>query len=485
MPAIAKAILNLLTARHRTDSTPVLSAQPIPAAPTESASAAHQAAEIAKVLELETKTALLTKAMAVAEYASDGSVITANQNFLNAFGFTSAELQNKSYGELVATADRGGHPAFWAKLARGESMSGLYERVGKDGRAVWMQSFFGLLSMPGTPAKIIEMATDVTQQTVMSRQLQSAVHEIQKVVKMSVDGDLVARVRTDDMSGEFIHLCNDVNKVLNARMVLIKRVKLLTVEVRSAAEEISKGNTSLSQLTEGQAASVEQTASSMEEMTATVRATADNAAQAAQFALAARQQAEAGGEVVGAAVLAMGQINSSSKKIADIISVIDEIAFQTNLLALNAAVEAARAGEGGRGFAVVASEVRNLAGRSATAAKEIKSLIQDSVNKVHDGTKLVDASGKTLADIVAAVKKVTDIVSMIASSTSEQSVGIDHVNKAVTHIDQATQQHAALVEQTAAASQAIVDQVQELHSVIGHYKVDADEPTARRARQAA
>jgi methyl-accepting chemotaxis protein len=223
----------------------------------------------------------------------------------------------------------------------------------------------------------------------------------------------------------------------------------------------------------------------MEEMTSSVRATADNAAQASRFALAAKQQAEAGGKVVGDAVAAMGQINGSSKRIADIISVIDEIAFQTNLLALNAAVEAARAGEQGRGFAVVASEVRSLAGRSATAAKEIKSLIQDSVSKVQDGAKLVDASGKTLADIVAAVQKVTDIVSTIAASSLEQSMGIEQVNKAVMQIDEATQQNASLVGQTAAASQAIVDQVQELHSVIAHYKVGPEAQIPNRGRHAA
>jgi methyl-accepting chemotaxis protein len=323
------------------------------------------------------------------------------------------------------------------------------------------------------------------EQTGMTQQLHSAIDEIQSVVKKSVGGDLVSRVNTNGMSEDFVTLCADVNAVLNARRVIIKRVQVLTADVHSAADEISKGNTSLSQLTESQAASLEETASSMEQMTATVKTTADNAAQAAKFALAAREQAETGGEVVGAAVKAMAQINISSKKIADIISVIDEIAFQTNLLALNAAVEAARAGEGGRGFAVVASEVRNLAGRSATAAKEIKSLIEDSVNKVQDGTKLVDESGKTLADIVSAVKKVTDIVSMIAESTSEQSSGIEQVNKAITQIDQATQQNAALVEQTAAASQAIVDQVRDLQSAVAHYKVEPEQLTTTRGRHAA
>jgi methyl-accepting chemotaxis protein len=323
------------------------------------------------------------------------------------------------------------------------------------------------------------------EQATLTQQLHSAIDEIQSVVKKSVGGDLVTRVNADGMSADFVTLCADVNAVLNARRVIIKKVQVLTADVHAAADEISKGNTSLSQLTESQAASLEETASSMEQMTATVKTTADNAAQAAKFALAAREQAETGGEVVGAAVKAMAQINISSKKIADIISVIDEIAFQTNLLALNAAVEAARAGEGGRGFAVVASEVRNLAGRSATAAKEIKSLIEDSVNKVQDGTKLVDDSGKTLADIVAAVKKVTDIVSMIAESTSEQSSGIEQVNKAITQIDQATQQNAALVEQTAAASQAIVDQVRDLQTAVAHYKVEPEQLKAVRGRHAA
>jgi len=223
-------------------------------------------------------------------------------------------------------------------------------------------------------------------------------------------------------------------------------------------------------------------------MTSTVRNNADNAAQANDFATAARVQAEQGGAVVSAAVAAMSEINASSKRIADIISVIDEIAFQTNLLALNAAVEAARAGEQGRGFAVVASEVRNLASRSAEAAKEIKTLIQDSVGKVTEGTRLVDESGKALGEIVVRVKKVTDVMAEIASSSREQASGIEQVNKAITMMDDVTQQNAALVEEASAAAQALTEQAANLTQLIARYRVgetSADEAPRSMLRPAA
>jgi len=207
----------------------------------------------------------------------------------------------------------------------------------------------------------------------------------------------------------------------------------------------------------------------MEQMTATVKQNADNARQANQLAVGAREQAEKGGAVVHKAIGAMGEINASSRKISDIISVIDEIAFQTNLLALNAAVEAARAGEQGRGFAVVATEVRNLAQRSASAAKEIKNLINDSVDKVKAGSELVDESGKTLAEIMESVKKVTDIVAEIAAASEEQSAGIEQVNNAVTQMDSVTQQNAALVEQASAASKAMEQQSSVLVTQIGYF----------------
>ena len=245
--------------------------------------------------------------------------------------------------------------------------------------------------------------------------------EVQAIVAKAIDGDLTVRIREKAKEAFFKTLADGVNRLLTNMADVVRSMARAAAEVRTGAEEISRGNADLSQRTEEQASSLEETASSMEEMTSTVKNNADNSTQANQLASAARDQAERGGSVVSAAVAAMGEINASSKRIADIIGVIDEIAFQTNLLALNAAVEAARAGEQGRGFAVVASEVRNLASRSAEAAKEIKGLIQDSVGKVADGTKLVDESGKALAEIVIRVKKVTDVIAEIASSSREQA----------------------------------------------------------------
>ncbi len=260
-------------------------------------------------------------------------------------------------------------------------------------------------------------------------------------------------------------------KTMNEKLVgIVSEIRTASDSVGSAAKQISAGNNDLSQRTQEQASALEETASSMEEMTSTTKQSADNARQANQLAVGARDQATSGGEVVTKAIAAMSEINASSKKIADIIGVIDEIAFQTNLLALNAAVEAARAGEQGRGFAVVASEVRNLAQRSAGAAKEIKGLISDSVEKVRTGSELVDASGKTLAEIVDSVKKVTDIVAEIAAASQEQSSGIEQVNKAVMQMDEVTQQNAALVEEAAAASKSMEDQAQKMVELMSFFR---------------
>jgi methyl-accepting chemotaxis protein len=306
----------------------------------------------------------------------------------------------------------------------------------------------------------------------------AVVQQVQELVSAANEGDLTKRIDTEGKAGLLVAIGGGINQLTDNMASVISRVKEAAVEVDRGASEIRQGNSNLSQRTEEQASSLEETASSMEEMTSTVKQNADNASQANQLALAARDQAEKGGAVVARAVHAMAGINESSKRIADIIGVIDEIAFQTNLLALNAAVEAARAGEQGRGFAVVATEVRNLAGRSATAAKEIKGLIQDSVKKVDEGSVLVTQSGNTLEQILSAVKKVTDIVAEIAAASREQSMGIEQVGKAIMQLDELTQQNAALVEEASAASQSMAEQARDLNEQMSQYKVAGSQGTA-------
>lgn len=301
--------------------------------------------------------------------------------------------------------------------------------------------------------------------------------DVARVIKQLAEGDLTGTIE-DEYQGLFGELKNDVNATVENLQSMVEQIRDGAFNISTSASEISQGNTDLSQRTEEQASSLEETASSMEEMTSAVRSSADNARQANQLASGAREQAETGGQVVAEAVQAMAAINNSSKQIAEIIGVIDEIAFQTNLLALNAAVEAARAGEQGRGFAVVASEVRNLAQRSAEAAKEIKSLIKDSAEKVDDGSRLVGDSGQTLEEIVTAVKKVSDIIAEIAAASQEQSAGIEQVNKAITQLDEVTQQNAALVEQAAASSESMDEQAKELSDLVEYFNMADEEPEA-------
>jgi len=308
-------------------------------------------------------------------------------------------------------------------------------------------------------------------------------NEAQTVLTALSQGDLRTQM-TGAYEGEFDQMKASLNAAITNLTATLSTVRTAAESVSTGAEQITKGNEDLSQRTSEQASSLEETSSAMEQMTSTVKQNADNAKQANQLAIAARDVAEKGGSVTTKAINAMSEINKSSKKIADIITVIDEIAFQTNLLALNAAVEAARAGEHGRGFAVVAAEVRNLAQRSATAAKEIKGLINESVQRVTDGSELVDQSGKTLEEIVGSVKRVTDIIAEITAASQEQASGIDQVNKAIMQMDETTQQNAALVEEATSASQSMKEQARELMTQVASFKLSGNSEASHVKREA-
>jgi methyl-accepting chemotaxis protein len=347
--------------------------------------------------------------------------------------------------------------------------SGVY--LDKVNSMVWGRSVNFLIFALGIMGALIIICLFI------ARSITRPMHHAIKIAQAVAAGDLTTRINVENKNetGQLMQALKDMNASL---LKTVQQVRSGTDTIAAASSQIAAGNLDLSSRTERQASSLEETASSMEELTSTVRQNADNARQANQLAQSASEVALKGGEVVAQVVETMGSINNSSNKIVDIIGVIDGIAFQTNILALNAAVEAARAGEQGRGFAVVATEVRSLAQRSAAAAKEIKTLIGDSVDKVDAGSQLVEQAGSTMEQIVASIARVTDIMGEITAASSEQSAGIEQVNRAITEMDDVTQQNAALVEQAAAAAESMRDQASTLAQMVSVFKLDGMQDAA-------
>lgn len=408
----------------------------------------------------------ISKSQAVIEFHLDGTIIKANDNFLNTVGYSLSEIQGKHHSLFVKPDYRRSqeYQDFWAQLGEGNHATGEFNRITKDGRDVWIQATYTpIFDVNGNPFKVVKYATDITATKV-------AVNEIKRVLLNLSDGDLTTRLEVD-FEGEFVQISQAMRSFIDNLVNMITEIRTASDLINTAATEIAQGNSDLSSRTEEQASSLEQTASSMEELTGTVKLNSENADQANGLASQASTIAIDGGKLIGQVVDTMGSINESAQKISDIIGVIDGIAFQTNILALNAAVEAARAGEQGRGFAVVASEVRSLAQRSAEAAKDIKNLISDSVNKIENGNELVNQSGKTMEEIVLSIKRVNDIMGEIAAASAEQASGIDEVSKAVSQMDEVTQQNAALVEEAAAAAESLQAQAQSMNNQISAFKL--------------
>jgi methyl-accepting chemotaxis protein len=418
-----------------------------------------------KTADFEGQIDAIGKSQAIIEFKMDGTIIDANDNFLSALGYQLNEIKGQHHSLFVDSNTRNSaeYKRFWEKLNQGEFEAAEYKRIGKGGKEVWIQASYNpIMDMNGKPFKVVKYATDITAR-------KFAVKEISDSLLSLSEGDLSNTINVP-LEGEFEILKDAMNSTIQRFSEMVTQIRTSADSVSTSANEIQTGTADLSQRTESQASSLEETSASVEELTQTVNQNADNAKAAVALAEETNSKATMGGEVVNKAIHAMKEIGGASKKISDIIGVIDEIAFQTNLLALNAAVEAARAGEQGRGFAVVAAEVRNLAQRSAGAAKEIKELINDSVQKVAEGTRLVDNSGETLAAIVESIESVLSLISNINVASQEQATGINHVNTAVSQMDTMTQQNAALVEETSAVSASMNTEARKLQELMKFFK---------------
>jgi methyl-accepting chemotaxis protein len=432
----------------------------------------------AKLLAAENagKLDAISRAQSVIEFAADGTILTANENFLKSAGYPLEKLQGQHHRVLVdpGYAQSPEYQEFWRKLNRGERIEEEHKRIAKGGREVWIQASYNpIVDLNGRVYKVVNFMTDVTGRV-------SAVEQIAVGLSRLAEGNLEHRIQT-----EFIPALEPLRVDFNASLEALERsmsaVSANAQAIRSGAGEISSAADDLSQRTEQQASSLEETAAALEEITVTVKKTAEGAKHARDVVSTAKVDADKSGDVVREAMAAMTDIDKSSKQISEIIGVIDEIAFQTNLLALNAGVEAARAGDAGRGFAVVASEVRALAQRSAQAAKEIKGLISASTAQVAQGVRLVTRTGEALGRIVTQVVEINTVITDIAASAQEQSTGLQQVNTAVNEMDQVTQKNAAMVEAMTAAAHGLAGETEELGQLVARYQIRQTEDDPLRA----
>ncbi|MGR6429540.1 methyl-accepting chemotaxis protein [Rhizobium sp. PAMB 3174] len=422
-----------------------------------------------KAAENSGKIDAISRAQAVIEFTPKGEIIDANDNFLNTVGYSRQEIVGKHHSmfcdrDYVRSPD---YDTFWQRLAAGQYVADEFKRIGKGGKEVWIQASYNpIFDMNGNVFKVVKFATDVTDRVNAVESLASALGALAK-------GDL-SNTLTTPFPTALERIREDFNTSLSHLRDAMRTVAGNADTIAASAEEIRSASDDLARRTEQQAAAIEETAAALEEITQTVTDSATRAREAGELVANTKSHAEKSGEVVRKAVTAMGEIEASSKEIGNIIGVIDDIAFQTNLLALNAGVEAARAGDAGKGFAVVAQEVRELAQRSANAAREIKTLISNSSSQVTNGVKLVDETGKALTEIVGQVNAINTNVAAIVEGAREQSTGLREINKAVNQMDQNTQQNAAMVEESTAASHGLSREAQILRDLLAGFRFGQD-----------
>jgi len=444
-----------------------------------------QAADQLRLEELDRRMAAIGRSQAVIEFDLDGTIRDANDNLLQTMGYGLDEIRGQHHRMFMdpAEAATSDYAAFWRELNEGRFVARKFRRMAKGGRVVWLEASYNpVLDETGRPLKVIKLAVDITETEQASRRaerdrlaVEAAQAELvgalaEQLSRLS-DGDLRAAIE-QEMEGAHQAVKVDFNGAVASLRTALEQVLAAVTTLRGGSDEISRASDDLSRRTEQQAASLEETAAALDQITATVQRSAEGARQAASVASQAHAEADRSGEVVRRAVAAMDGISRRSAEISDIVGVIDAIAFQTNLLALNAGVEAARAGDAGRGFAVVASEVRALAQRSASAAKEIKALITESGRQVGAGVALVGDTGHALERIAGQIQRLTVIAEEIAASSHEQSSGLQQVNIAVNQMDQVTQQNAAMVEESTAASHALASDAVELDRMMGQFALD-------------